>query len=864
MNRDKSLKKLVLFFCYFILLGNIVYAQDVKSNIAYADRNVRFTVISDGLIRLEYAPDGIFVDDPSFIAINRTYPEVDFSVKKGKKAVEIVTKKMKLRYQLNSGKFTSDNLSIISMDKHFPFEWRPGMKQKANLKGTYRTLDGMDGNVQTQTWVRDSQAGDTLKLEDGLLAKDGWTFIDDSKGLLFDGDKEWNWVKTRSDNGGQDGYFMAYGHNYKEALKDFTILAGKMPLLPRYAFGYWWSRYWAYSDREIRQMIDKFKTYQIPLDVMVIDMDWHYTEAGKGGWTGWTWNKYLFPNPPKFMNYLKENGLKVTLNLHPADGVAPFERGYTGIAKDLGLDASKGETIPWVSSNKEFIKGMFKNILSPMEKEGVDFWWLDWQQDIYDSKVKDLTNTWWLNYVFFTQMENFGEHRPLLYHRWGGLGNHRYQAGFSGDALVSWKSLDYQPYFNSTASNVLYGYWSHDIGGHLGGWIEPELYVRWMQFGSFSPIMRTHSQKGSGMNKEPWRFDYKYTDILRQTIRRRYQLIPYIYTMARKGYDDGIALCRPMYYDYPEEEEAYDFRNEYMFGDNIMICPATAPAKDGYTTVRVWLPEGQWYEWCSGCILDGGRIIERRFAIDEYPIYVKAGSILPMYTDSVMNLNNSNETLVITVFPGQEQPASFTLYEDSGNDKNYVSEYATTNLSAVRNGQADKIVIGKREGKYKGMKSERNFYVKVLSALYPKKVTVNGKSVDFEYLSEELAVNIAIPQVASGEEQVINIYYPEDKVNFDGLSGAARRVAKGIESLKQRDAGICLKEDLGKMGSFFEAVLYDPEQLPALAEHFWKNYNLLPEVLKVQGLNEENTDWFLHNIDWISAERDNNNKSVVQ
>ena len=118
-------------------------------------------------------------------------------------------------------------------------------------------------------------------------------------------------------------------------------------------------------------------------------------------------------------------------------------------------------------------------------------------------------------------MERFTKKRPMLYHRWGGIGNHRYQTGFSGDAVVSWKSLDFQPYFNSTASNVLYGYWSHDIGGHIGNSINPEMYIRWMQFGAFSPIMRTHSQKGAGMNKEPWVFEKKYSDILRQTIRGR-------------------------------------------------------------------------------------------------------------------------------------------------------------------------------------------------------------------------------------------------------------------------------------------------------------------------------------------------------
>ena len=524
------MKKLILILC--VLQGVLLSlrAQGEQQNIAYTDNNVRFTVISDGTLRLEYAPDGKFVDDKSFIAVDRLYPQVDYKLKTRGAWIEITTSKMKMRYKKDSGRFTNNNLIIEAVKGAFPFTWKPGMQQKGNLKGTYRTLDGMDGDTQTQTWVSDTKKGDKLKLEDGLLATDGWSLIDDSRGLLFDNDPDWDWAKERPANEGQDWYFMAYGHDYKQALKDYTLFAGKMPLPPRYAFGYWWSRYWLYSDKEFRNLIDNFHTYQIPLDVLVVDMDWHYTEKGKGGWTGWTWNRDLFPNPQGFLKYLKQNNVKVTLNLHPADGVAAYEEKYPEMAKDMGVDPATKQTIPWINSDKKFMKNMFKNILAPMEKDGVDFWWLDWQQGMFDSKMKNLSNTWWINYAFFSDMEQRRETRPMLYHRWGGLGNHRYQVGFSGDAVISWKSLDFQPYFNSTASNVLYGYWSHDLGGHIGSQIDPEMYTRWLQFGALSPIMRTHSQKGAKLNKEPWVFDKEYCDIIRETIRQRYVMAPYIYT----------------------------------------------------------------------------------------------------------------------------------------------------------------------------------------------------------------------------------------------------------------------------------------------------------------------------------------------
>lgn len=844
------MKKLILAFCMLqgILLS--LGAQDMHQNIAYADNNVRFTVISDGALRLEYAPDGKFVDNKSFVAVNRLYPDVDYKLKSKGAWIEITTSKMRMRYKKDSGQFTGDNLMIEAVKGAFPFTWKPGVQQKGNLKGTYRTLDGMDGETQTQTWVADTKKGEQLKLEDGLLATDGWSFIDDSQGLLFDNDPDWEWAKERPANGGQDWYFMAYGHDYKQALKDYTLFAGKMPLPPRYAFGYWWSRYWLYSDKEFRNLIDNFNTYQIPLDVLVVDMDWHYTEKGKGGWTGWTWNRDLFPNPQGFLKYLKQNDLKITLNLHPADGVAAYEENYTEMAKDMGVDPETKKTIPWVNSDKKFIRSMFKNILGPMEKDGVDFWWLDWQQGMFDPKMKNLSNTWWINYAFFSDMEKRRETRPMLYHRWGGLGNHRYQVGFSGDAVISWKSLDFQPYFNSTASNVLYGYWSHDLGGHIGSQIDPEMYTRWLQFGALSPIMRTHSQKGAKLNKEPWVFNKEYCDIIRETIRQRYVMAPYIYTMARKGYDDGISLCRPMYYDYPENKEAYEFRNEYMFGDDVLVMPVTAPVENGYAQVRVWLPEGEWYEWHTGALLKGNQIVERSFAVGEYPIYIKAGAILPMYLDNVMNLNGNDEEVAVTVFPGGGDTAEFKLYEDNGNDKNYASEYAVTKLSSVRNGNEQTLVIGKREGAYKDMPLARPFKVKVLSSLIPQSVTVNGHPAKYQYSGEDFALLIDVPAQACDQEKVVKIVYPSEKVDLNGLLGASRRIAKSMEQLKYRNSYIVFKEEFGKMGSLSEAVTYAPSEMPALIADFWKSYNELPAVLERQGMKSDLATWFLQSVCW--------------
>ena len=825
-------------------------AQDLHKNVAYADNHVRFTVISDGAVRMEYAPDGQFVDTKSFVAVQRAYPAADYRVKRGA-WIEIATPKMVLRYRKNSGPFTASNLSVCSpKGAAVPFVWKPGMQQKGNLKGTYRTLDGYDGD----TYVYDERRP-KMPIEDGLLATDGWTLIDDSDNFLFDGDKEWEWVEKRPDDGAQDWYFLAYGHDYKAALRDFTLFAGKMPLPPRYAFGYWWSRYWAYSDKELRTLVKNFRAYDIPLDVLVIDMDWHYTDGDRGGWTGWSWNRTLFPDPAKFLRWLDGEGIRSTFNLHPADGVRCGEDSYADVARDMGIDPASKQTVPWVSSDKKFIRSIFRRILTPMERDGVDFWWLDWQQQPTDPAVEGLSNTWWLNYVFFSDMEKNRDVRPMLYHRWGGLGNHRYQIGFSGDASITWASLDFQPYFNSTASNVLYGYWSHDIGGHhMADRIDPELYIRWMQFGALSPVMRTHSAKSAGLKKEVWNFAPEHADILRSTIRQRYALAPYIYTMARKAYDEGISLCRPMYYEWPEASEAYAFRNQYLFGDDILVAPVTAPGKEGYATVKVWLPEGKWYEWQTVTMLDGGRTVERTFALDEYPVYVRAGAILPMYGDTVKNLNANDEEILLTLFPGGS--GEFSLYEDNGDDKRYAAEFARTHLKSVRNGNLLTVTVGKRTGAYCGMPAERKFSVKVLASAAPASVTVDGAKADWTYLGEEFALVVEIPRTDCAAEKVVCIRYEDAEVDFNGVPAAARRMARAMEEFKYHAARkpweqswrYTYTDEFGPMGSIAEAVEYAPERIPQLIGEFRKAYDDLPGVLRRQGLSQEESEWFLNQI----------------
>lgn len=834
------------------ITGAPIAAQQMAnpvSGVVYQDGTVRFTIVADGLIRMEYAPDGKFVDDKSLLAVNRKYadtPKATVSSKGSK--VTIVTPKMKLEYKKNSGPFTAANLKITSAKGMKKFQWKPGDKQTSNLLGTTRTLDQWDGPdimVKKEDGKRYPTPG---KVDDGLLARDGWTLIDDSKNFLFDNDPELEWVKVRENkDGAQDWYFLAYGTDYKGALQDFTKLAGKISLPPRYAFGYWWSRWWAYSEHEFRQLINNFKDYQIPLEVLVVDMDWHYTDEAHGGWTGWTWNKWLFPDPPRFLNYLRDNNLKVTLNLHPASGVKIFEASYPEIARENGIDPATEKDVPWVTSDKRFINSVFKHILNPMSKDGVTFWWLDWQQDPYDSKIDSLSNTWWLNYTFFTKMaKDRPEIRPLLYHRWGGLGNHRYQIGFSGDNYHTWKSLDFLPWFTSTAANVCYGFWSHDLGGHYmaqGDTVtDPELYVRSMQFGAYSPIMRTHSNKKAQLKKEPWNHDRITVNGIRSAVQRRYEMAPYIYTMARKSHDTSIALCRPMYYDYPNAEEAYSFKNEYMFGDQMIVRPVTAPGKEGWAEVQVWLPEGEWYDNNMGELVKGGQTITRSYRLNEVPVFIKAGSVIPYHADKESTLRHNTAPIAFTVYPGGD--GEFTLYEDNGDDQKYESEYATTRVTATRQGDKLTVKVAPRQGSYAGIPESRRFEVRTPAAKRPVSVKVDGVETPFSYDAQQLAAVVSLPEAPCTRERVVEIEYPTDYSLANGVLGEMRRFVETFGDLKNQYASLRVDETFGPMSVIYEAIDYAPENSDSLLDTFHKNYQNLQEVVGKQPMSKTARNWF--------------------
>ena len=658
----------------------------------YISDKVRITVIAPELVRFEVSDSFVFCDEATQIVWFRDLGECKFDLVFKPDHIMVVTSKAKYYYHRKKRV-----VDIVEIDGEI-------IKTKeGNLKGTARTLDNTNG------WV---------PLGKGVVGRKGVAIMEDNS-LILGSD---GMVKERPS---EKDYYVFATKDHRKAVSLFYSITGNQPMIPRFALGNWWSRYYAYKQDEYLALMDKFNEKEIPFTVATVDMDWHYVNLRRdlgvdkvdgrikvwpNGWTGYTWNKNLFPDYKQFLKDLKERNMKVTLNLHPASGVRYFEEQYPKMCEYMGMDPEEKKTIPFDMTDSEFINAYFKVLHKPFERAGVDFWWIDWQQG-KKSKLPGLDPLWACNH-YHTLDIGWDGRRPITLSRYSGFGSHRYPLGFSGDAYVSWKSLRLQPYFTANAANCGYATWSHDIGGHMGGKQgDDELYLRWIQFGVFTPIMRLHSTK-IALSKEPWNHPSVETQAV-DALRFRHKLIPYIYSELYRNFSEGKPLCEPMYYSNPVKGMAYKARNQYFFGSKLIVCPITSPMnkKTGKAKVKIWLPRGEYTDIFTGEILTGGTYtIERD--INSIPVFAKSGTILPIGTNGGNSVDNPNE-LELLVYRGSGR---FKLYEDKGDGTDYLSgDFAITQFKVEQTEDELKFKIYAVDGNACLVPETRDYKVKFVN-----------------------------------------------------------------------------------------------------------------------------------------------------
>ena len=766
---------------------------DPEATVQYP--GLRVTVLTSRLLRIETSETSTFEDRASQVFLFRRLPVPTFVARKEENHLEIETDFLSFRYDILDHQAGVPTISVRLRKQNT--DWHLGDPDLQNLLGTARTLDDIDGSVP---------------LEKGLLARSGWSVVDDTSSLLFGDD---GWLEPRNTGSSyQDLYFFGYGKDFKACIKDFYTISGLPPMPPRWAFGNWWSRYWPYTQDELLSLMDDFRAREVPLSVCVVDMDWHLVDIGGevDGWTGYTWNEDLFPDPESFFDRLHAAGLKSCLNLHPALGIRPHEMQYDDFAGHLGLDPNSRQTIPFDIASIEFARAYLELLHHPHEEQGVDFWWIDWQQG-EESRIPGLDPLWMLNHLHFNDLAREGRGQPVILSRWAGLGSHRYPVGFSGDTHATWESLAFQPYFTAAAANVGFGWWSHDIGGHMCGIEDPELFTRWIQYGVFSPIFRFHSTNNPFLERRPWMFGEEILRIAREAMQMRHAFIPYLYTMAWLNKENGQPMIRPMYHDYPGLKEAYICPQQYLFGDQLIAAPYVIPLDEdtGMSRQVIWLPPGGWYNFFTGEFFEGNSWQVFYGRLDETILFAQAGAIIPLGPmTGYGGIDNPSE---LNIHAFCEADGEFTLFEDG--DHRLVQDhdlYCQTNYQLSCDERNVTFEIKLVQGKSHSCPRERRYQLHLHGVRNPESVDVQieGDRATCDWVYNEHNEELIVKDLVAKPTVSLSVVVKATSASQAGHS--SRLLERCRDQIRAFKLG---SETKRAIDSELEAIISNPQRLLA-------------------------------------------------
>ena len=781
------------WFCGGLVLSLAITMASVapalaRSNVVRAGA-ARFEVVTPTLIRLQYAQDGGFAAGRTMTTGGELrLPTPAFTVTRSGGWLLIRTRAVALRYRLGSGPFSASNLALRLGASRALVHPTAG-SGPGNLGGWRRALDLLQGPVP---------------LADGLLSRAGWYVLDDTAtALLTPGQPPGFTARPAHTGAYQDWYLFAYGSDLAGALRDLRALSGPAPLLPRTAFGVWFSRYWPYSESDYHDLLAQFRANRVPLDTLSVDTDWKRESSPEGAavaaivagapgkpysWDGWEWDPALFPDPPGFLSWAHSQGLSVTLNIHPSISTNDPQWAATNTAAG-GLSTSSGEcrilladptaqcgVFDW--TNPRQLDAYFA-LHRALEQDGVDFFWLDWCCDDSSASAPGLTADTWINSLYAAQERARGL-RWLAFSRAGASYNgdsvdgddqsggtgifaeHRYTIQFTGDTCATWPMLAFEAQFSAEEGNVGLPYVSDDIGsfngqpeagqcsaetGLAGEHLPDDLYARWVAFGTFQPLDRLHSNHGDRL---PWEYGAAADAAAASFLRLRDALIPYTYTADRDTYDSGLPLTGALYLRWPGSPGAYQHPSEYTFGPDMVVAPVTADGDPAPATL--WIPPGQWVDYFTGERFRGPAVVQRSVGLSQMPVLVPAGAVIPTQPYAPFTAPGPPRSLILTAYPGPR--GSFKLYDDAGLGFGYASHaYAWTTIVQTRSRARTAIVIGPARGRYAGAPRTRSWQVQVLAVRRPRTVRVRqgGQRVRarWSYASSTRVLTVTTPAVST-------------------------------------------------------------------------------------------------------------------
>lgn len=755
-------------------------------------QHYRFTVLSEILIRLEYNNNGNFLDEFTELARNRNFTPPKFTVQQDNNYLVIETNYFRLEYAKEKPfygtKFVPEvNLKVIlkGTDKY----WYFGHVEARNFKTIGYSLDNKENIILSNK---------------GLYSTDGFVSIDDSNSLIIKDDKFFR----RSDKC-IDTYLFMYKRDFGLVLRDYFILTGKPNMIPRYMFGNIWNKDSYYTDQNIKDLINKFNKNNIPINCILLGNEWHIKNDSN---YGLSWNNDLFLDYNKFIDYLKIKNIYLGVTINPIE-ISNKENKFKEFLNDTKLVEKNNKVILNVY-NKEIIDSYFKNFIDDLVNKGISLFLIDY------NNVKDLYTLRVLNYYHSKYFLDKGLKSPIL-SRNGLINTHSSNVIYTGKTLVSWKLLESLPQYNISACNNGLSFISNDIGGYYGGIEDDELYRRYVQLGTFSPILRLSSEGSHYYKREPWAWDMHTLSIVTKYLRFRSELIPYLYSEAFNYSETGLPIIQPVYYNFPELYDEPLYKNEYYFGRGLFVCPITKP-KDvvmNRTIQSLFLPKGIWYDFTTGIKYTGNKRYISFYKDEDYPVFATQGSIIPLALLSEENINYSGnpDGFNIHIFPGKSN--TYTIYEDNPIVKNkdsYIKtiidyNYMLNNYTVIirfemtdsslipdirkykilfrntRMPNAVEIHIGEEKiDKFKYYIDENDFIVELDNIQAFKQITINCKGQDIEIDSVRL-VNSDIDNIISDLKIKTDMKAKVAEIMFSDKEIRKRRIE--IRKLRRKGLG---------------------------------------------------------------------------
>ena len=673
----------------------------------------RFTVLSPRLIRLEYSADGIFEDRPTALVINRFFPKVNYSITESETLIQIATEVFTLTYvkdkELKSSTLSSNIKAVINNTK---IEWQLNNPEAKNLRSINFSIDSIK---------------DKIILDKGLYSLDGFCIIDDSSNPVLDENDSFIQRKP----GVKDLYLFMYNKDFEGCLSDYFTLTGYPSLIPRYALGAWWYKNDKYTTDDINNLITRFNNDNIPISIFLLGDYWHDN----------TNNYTPVIDLRSASAYLNNYNIKLGVTINPKLEIKKGSNEYNIISNYF--NSGNFNFIPLTNDKLGIYLNLFINNLETL---GVSIFSIDYNNPL------DRINLWKFNHYHCGRREVINQ-RGLVLSRNAGIAPHRYPIIFSGKTKVNWTTLNLLPRYNLQGYNMGISFIAHPIGGYSGGVEEDELYLRYIQFACFSPIFLLASEGGKYYKREPWKWNSIIQNHIISYMNLRYKLIPYLYSESYNYHKTGHGIIKPFYYDYPKIYDDTLYNNQYFFGRDFFVAPITNRKNTVIKRVmkKVFVPNGIWFDFLQGKQYTGNKYYSNFYRDEDYPVFVKAGAIIPMQTVVKEDIPT---TLEVAIYPLAS--SEYSLYEDDGFSKNYTKGmYMMTKFNYQYEPDNYTFSISKIDGK--NLLSTRNYIIRFKNTRNITEVNTNDKMIKYNCYYDKNDFIIKIDNQMVGRDININI-----------------------------------------------------------------------------------------------------------